>query len=370
MIFPSTSKRPVLLVGNGARAAGASEAVYEFSDRTRIPVLTSMIAVDMTQGADDFGFIGTYGTRVANTIIAECDLVVAVGIRLGLRQIGRRPALFAPKAKLIRADIDQYELGRTVKPDEEKKLVDAKEFMERLNGEEVPRYDGWRSTCERLRGALDGVDDVTGNLAIKAISELLPENPLVAVDVGQNQCWAAQSLKLKGRKGRILIGGGYGSMGCGLPFAIGASIANGKGRVYCITGDGGLQMNIQELEVLVREGLPVKVLVLNNRALGKISEIQEKSYDRRFAQTTAGSGYTVPNFEEVARAYGLRSVSLGSYERLKEYSGWLTDDEPCLIDIALPDNTLLIPKLDFASMEVKPTLDACKAREVEAILHG
>lgn len=358
----------MLLVGNGARTAGAFEAVCEFSNKTRIPVLTSMNAVDMTQGDDDFGFIGTYGTRVANSIIDECDLVIAVGIRLGLRQVGRDPSKWAPKAKLIRADIDQYELGRTVKSDEEKVLVDAREFIERLNGESIPQYTEWRRKCEKLRECLAGIDDVEGNFAMKAISELLPDNPVVAVDVGQNQCWAAQSLSLKGIEGRILIGGGYGCMGCGLPYAIGASIAKREEPVYCITGDGGLQMNIQELEAVMRERLPIKILVLNNRALGKISEVQKKSYGARYAQTTAASGYTTPSFEKVALAYGMRSTTLASYEDLAGYAEWFLDDEPCLIDILLPEDTLLIPKMDFSTMEVLPKLDVELSDRVQTIL--
>lgn len=120
MIFHMTSRKPVLVVGNGARSAEASELVYEFIRKTNIPVLTTINTVDMVQDEYRIGFIGTYGNRVSNMILNECDLVISVGARLGLRQIGHMKELFAPKAKLIRCDVDQYELGRQIKEDEEK----------------------------------------------------------------------------------------------------------------------------------------------------------------------------------------------------------------------------------------------------------
>jgi len=368
LIFHSTSRKPVLLVGSGARSAEAVEAIHQFSEKTKIPVLTTMNAVDLIQDKDKIGFIGTYGNRAANNIIAECDLLISVGARLGLRQTGHVLRKFAPNAKLIRADIDQYELSRNIKPDEEKHLIDAKEFMLQLLAENIPEYTEWHDKCYKVKETLDGVDNVIGNLVIEKISSLLPENPVVALDVGQNECWAAQSLTLKGKEGRILVAGGYGSMGCGLPFAIGASISKRYDSVFCLTGDGGLQMNIQELETVVREKIPVKIFVLNNHALGKISEVQMKSYGERYAQTTEASGYSVPDFEKISNAYGIKATTLSSYEQLDNYSGWLADDEPCLINITLPWDTLLIPKIDFSTMEVNPKLDPKTAETVQRIL--
>lgn len=358
MIFRLTSKKPVLIVGNGARSADVADLIYKFSQKTQIPVLTSMNSVDLVQDKYKIGFIGTYGNRAANMIIEECDLIIAIGIKLGLRQIGRYPEKFAPNAELIRADIDEYELSRSIKEDEEKHLSDAKAFLISLIEEEIPSYSEWAEKCFKLKDQLENYDDVIGNLAVKKISSLLAPNPIVAVDVGQNQCWSAQSLTLKGKNGRILIGGGYGSMGCGLPYAIGASISQNYSKVYCITGDGGLQMNIQELETVVREKIPVKILVLNNHVLGKISEVQEKSYASKFAQTTKASGYTVPNFKKISLAYGIKAVTLSDYNLLENYVDWLSDDEPCLIDITLPCNTKLIPKIDFTTMKELPKMDS------------
>jgi len=355
-------------VGNGCREAGAADVLYAFYERTRIPVLTTMNAVDLMQDKDKLGFIGVYGHRVANLIVAQSDLVISIGARLGLRQIGNKKEYFAPNAHLIRADVDQYELSRDIKPDEEKHLIDAKEFLLKLLDEEIPRYDDWNRLCFEAKDVLSSYDKEMGNLCIEKLSSLLPRNPMVAIDIGQAQCWSAQSLTLKGQKGRILIGGSYGSMGCGLPYAIGACIAKEKKTVYCITGDGGLQMNIQELQTVVSEHLPIKIFVINNRALGKITEIQAGSYGGRYCITTESSGYSVPDFERVAEAYGIKSRTYSSYEDIDNVKEWLEDTDPCLINILLPEDTKLLPKMNWNQKEMTPLLDDVVMNKARAIL--
>ena len=211
-------------------------------------------------------------------------------------------------------------------------------------------------------------DKQPGNYAVEKIAALLPENPVVAVDVGMHQCWCAQSLMLKGYKGRIHISGGYGTMGCGLPFAIGSCIANKMDKTYCISGDGGFQMNIQELETVKRENMPIKMFVLNNRVLGKISETQHFDNADRFANTTSESGYSVPNFAKIANAYGIKAASILDYSGLEDYLGWIEDEEPCLFDIALPENSLLTPKIRFETGKIRPDLDEKVYNHVRNIL--
>lgn len=368
MIFHLTSKKPVLVIGNGARAAGISELIYKFIEKTHIPVLTTMNTVDMVQDEYRIGFIGTYGNRVSNMILNESDLLISIGARLGLRQIGHIKELFAPKAKLIRCDVDQYELAREIKSDEEDYNMDAKAFMEIILDEDIPDYTEWWNKCHKAKELLNGYDDTAGNKLVDKIAQVLPVNPIVAVDIGQAQCWTAQSLWLKGTRGRILIGGSYGAMGVGLPYAIGSSISRGNGLTFCITGDGGLQMNIQELETVNREKLPIKILVVNNRELGKITEIQHSSYNNRFLITNDEGGYTVPDFEKVAKAYGLKAATLSSYEELDNYKEWLEDNEPCLLNIMLPSLTLLIPKIKWETCTIKPDLDDKMLEKVNALI--
>lgn len=368
MIFRSTYSKPILLVGNGVRTANAVEMVHEFAKRTNIPVLTTMNGVDLAQDDLHIGFIGTHGNRVANMILNECDLIVSVGARLGIRQVGQFHDLFAPKAHLVRCDIDEYELSRNIKEGEKKYHADARDFMRMILTEDVPDYSEWKQKCLNAKEYLSQFDVQPGNRAVMKIGSLLPENPNVSVDVGMHQCWTAQSLVLKGYKGRIHISGGYGTMGCGLPFAIGACIAEGKKPVYCIAGDGGFQMNIQELETVKREGLPIKMFILNNRVLAKISETQHFKHGDRFAATAVSGGYTVPAFTKIAEAYGVRAAALDSYEDLDQYADWFTDDEPCLFDIPLPEMSFLTPKIKFETSVINPPLDEAAFEHARELL--
>ena len=236
--------------------------------------------------------------------------------------------------------------------------------MRILLDEDVRDYSDWLTKCKDAKKILDEYDKQPGNLAIEKIASYLPKNPIVSVDVGMNQCWCAQSMVLKGYKGRIHISGGYGTMGCGLPYAIGSCIANDNKPTYCITGDGGFQMNIQELETVKRENLPIKIFVLNNRVLGKISETQHFEHDDRFANTASSGGYTVPNFSKIAEAYGIKAVRIDSFEMLDNYQSWIDDNEPCLIDISLPENSLLTPKIKFETQMIRPELDEVVVKKI------
>lgn len=368
LIFRSTYNKPILLVGNGVRTADAVDMVHEFARKTNVPVLTTMNGVDLAQDDLHIGFIGTHGNRIANMMLNQCDLLVTVGARLSIRQVGRNPQNFATKADLIRCDIDEYELSRNIKKDEKKYQTDARDFMRLLLSENVRDYSYWKNQCLNAKKILDNYDIQPGNLAIRKISSMLPANPIIAVDVGMNQCWAAQSLHLKGDNGRIHIGGGFGAMGCGLPYAIGSSISTGNGIVFCITGDGGFQMNIQELETVKRENLPIKIFILNNRVLGKISETQHFNHDDRFANTAKSGGYTVPDFKKISEAYGIKAVTLKSYEELDNYQEWFSDRAPCLFDISLPSESFLTPKIKFETGMMIPKIDNDIFEKVKDIL--
>jgi len=368
MILQKKYSKPVLLAGSGVRMAGAVSLVHTFVNQTNIPLLTTMNAVDLAPDNLHIGFIGTHGNRIANMIINECDLIIAVGARLSIRQVGRYTANFAPHADLIRVDIDESELSRNIKPNELKYHTDAQDFMQILLKEDIRDYSIWKEQCLEAKTILDEYDKQPGNYTIEKIGSLLPRNAIVSVDVGMNQCWCAQSLVLKGFEGRIHISGGYGTMGCGLPYAIGASISTNNALSYCISGDGGMQMNIQELETVKRENLPIKIFVLNNKVLGKISETQHFNHGDRFANTAISGGYSVPDFKKIAEAYGIKAATLNSYEELDNYVSWFTDNEPCLFDIALPENSFLTPKIKWETGKIFPALSQDAIRRVTTIL--
>ena len=268
----------------------------------------------------------------------------------------------------MRCDIDEYELSRDIKPNEKKYHTDARDFLRKILNEDVGDYSAWRNQCLEAKKILSEHDLQPGHRAIEKIASFLPESPIVAVDAGMNQCWCAQSLVLKGNNGRIHLSGGYGTMGCGLPYAIGSCIAADKKPVYCITGDGGFQMNIQELETVKRENLPIKIFILNNRVLGKISETQHFDLCDRFANTAISGGYTVPNFCAISEAYGIRAAKLGSYDELNNFKEWFTDNSPCLFDISLPENSFLTPKIEFESQSIRPEIDEKIISYVKKIL--
>lgn len=369
MIFQEKYKKPVFLVGYGVRTAGAVDLGHSFVKKYNIPLLTTMNAVDIAQDDLHIGFIGTHGNRIANMILNECDLIVAVGARLGIRQVGRYTANFAPHADLVRVDIDESELSRNVKPNEFKFHSDARDFMQRLlKDEKVADFSTWRNQCVKAKSILDSFDKQPGNYAVEKIGSLLPPKAIVSVDVGMNQCWCAQSLVLKGYEGRIHISGGYGTMGCGLPFAIGSSISTNNGLSFCISGDGGMQMNIQELETVRRENLPIKIFVLNNRVLGKISETQHFNHGNRFANTALSGGYSVPDFKRIAEAYGIKAVALSSYNELDRYKDWFVDGDACLIDIALPEDSFLTPKIKWETGKIFPPISQDVVEMVHNIL--
>ena len=155
MIFHSQYKKPVLLVGNGVRTANAVDMVHEFVKKTNIPLLTTMNAVDLAQDDLHIGFIGTHGNRIANMILTHCDLIVSVGARLGIRQVGRYTSNFAPQADLVRDDIDENELSRNIKPKEKKFHTDARDFMRMLLDEDVSDFSAWKKQCMEARVVLN-----------------------------------------------------------------------------------------------------------------------------------------------------------------------------------------------------------------------
>lgn len=347
------SERPCFLLGNGIKSTQMEEAVRKVLDMYTIPVVTSMVAFDVCgDNSCNYGFVGAYGDRSANFILAKCDLLIALGSRMDIRQVGAKRENFAPDAKIVRFDVDPGELEYQVHEDEigiQVSLREALDILERVSFEKD--YSAWRSTCDEIRELLKGKDDTPVRSLIQKISEDIPEHTVVTTDVGQNQVWVAQAFRLKSGQ-KVLFSGGHGAMGYSLPAAIGACYALGKKPVVCITGDGGLQMNIQEMQMIARENLPIKVIVINNGALGMIRHFQEMYFEGRYYQTRADGGYTSPNFALVGKAYGIDSERI----LLEDYCvGRIdyTENKAQLVEILVRENTYVFPKLEFG----KPNQD-------------
>lgn len=216
-----------------------------------------------------------------------------------------------------------------------------------------PDYSSWRKTCGVIYKELHGHDDKNYNDFVRKISGLIGNNSVITTDVGQNQVWVAQSFDVKDGQ-RILFSGGHGAMGYSLPAAIGACIGSGK-RTYCFTGDGGLQMNIQELQFINREKLPITIILFNNNALGMIRHFQEMYFHDNYYQTVPSGGYDNPDFEKLSKAYGF------DYKQIKETDDNISFDidKPTFIEVVLNDKTYVFPKLEFGkpNQDQEPLLD-------------
>lgn len=354
----SKSERPVILAGNGIKIGNAVPLARSVLENIQIPAVTTMLAIDVLANQTlSYGFIGAYGERIANFIVAKSDLVISIGSRMDIRQVGVKRDNFAPQAMLIRFDIDEGELSYKVHDDELSVRTDVTTAIKTIEEifENKKDYGKWISVCNEIRLKLDKVDDREPNLFIKNISRYLNDDTVITTDVGQNQVWVAQSLVVKERQ-KVLFSGGHGAMGYSLPAAIGACIASGK-KVYSFNGDGGFQMNIQELQTVAREQLPIKIILFNNSALGMIRHFQEMYFNNNYVGTVPSGGYTVPNFGLIAKAYGLKYALVKDWHDVDE--SLFADNIPGLIEIRLTGNTYVCPKLEFGkpNQDQEPLID-------------
>lgn len=349
----SKARRPVILAGSGIKTSGATDKLAEAARRHNIPVVTTMLAVDAAPYS--YGFIGAYGDRTANFIVAKSDLVISLGARLDVRQTGARRENFAPEAAIVRVDIDKGELSFKVHEDEIQIHADVKDVIEVILNTDTPDLTGWNQVCMKIRETLKGVDDRLPNKLVRKISSIIPEDSVITTDVGQNQVWVAQSFEVK--KGqRIFFSGGHGAMGYSLPAAVGCAVADGR-NVYSFSGDGGIQMNIQELQTVARENLPVKIILFNNSALGMIRHFQEMYFEDNFAQTIPEGGYTVPDFKAVSEAYKIPYTCVSREEDISD--SLFGVEGPQFIEVRITEPTYVYPKLEFGkpNQDQEPLLD-------------
>lgn len=348
------SKRPCILLGNGVKTANYQKTAKSIVDKIQIPVLTSMIAFDVISDSKwNFGFIGAYGSRCANFIAAKSDLIISIGSRMDIRQVGAFREKFAPDATIIRFDIDKNELSYKVHDNEIDVCCSIGEAFNTISSIiESKNYIEWRFVCKKIREKLKNIDyNGFPNHQISAISQKVPDNAIITTDVGQNQVWIAQSFCLK--KNQIfLFSGSFGAMGYSLPAAIGAYYGSNGKPIFCFCGDGGFQMNIQELQYVIREKIPIKIIILNNNSLGMMRHFQEMYFDSNFFQTIPEQGYTSPDFSKIASAYGIKSIKFSDISDLQE-DECLYDDQAVVIEICINENTYVFPKLEFG----KPNQD-------------
>jgi len=350
------AKRPVIMLGHGVDSAVSQQKLIRFARSRQIPIITSVLAKSVLAYDDpqNFGCIGgAYGHRYANMIAnAKSDLLLCFGISLCTRQIGTKVNEFAKGAKIIRIDLDPYNLQRNIHENGEneiKILAETGTLIQALDKVPCREQEGisdWMVVCSEIRENLQAVDDALPerypNRMIGELSDMLKDTGAIAVDVGQHMVWSYQSFK--NREGqKLLFSGGHGAMGYALPAAIGAYYATGK-PTACICGDGAFQMNIQELEWVKRENLPVKIMVMNNEALGMIRHLQRDYFDCLFAGTTDGCGFASCDFSKVAAAYGIPSCRMHCEDVKEEAPQFMEGQGPKLLEVMLEHGTFAYPK--------------------------
>lgn len=342
------SVRPCLVVGAGIRQAGCIEEFRKLTDILEIPVITSMIAIDVlpTDNKYNFGFLGAYGHRYANFVIAKSDLLITIGSRMDIRQTGANREVFASGAKIVRIDIDENELTNKIKDDEVQIVGNLKEILPRLKRyferTKLKSFVAWLNVCTEIKELFFDKDSSLPNDFIRKMSLMIPENSVITTDVGQNQVWVSQSFKVK-KNQTILYSGGHGSMGYSLPASIGAFYASKGKKVFCINGDGGIQMNLQELQFIAREKLPIKIIIFNNKSLGMIRHFQDMYFHANYAQTVVGKGYEPSNFSKLSKAFDIQYHCVDKYENLNK--DLFDGDFPCVVEFVLNEKTYVYPKL-------------------------
>ena len=351
------SRRPVFLLGAGVRLSEAVEDIKVLIKSTNIPVLTSRLGMDLIE--DDHplfvGRPGTYGDRPANFTIQNSDLLIAIGCRLGVGLIGYDYQNFAPHARKVIVDIDPAELDKpSVKPDIAI-LADAREFIGLLslqlgdfcfgNQRWIDQTRKWKSRYPvDLPEYADETEGINSYHFMTAFSSAMDEGDIFVLDTGSCFHVHAQAFKVK-RGQRHIITGGLSTMGY-MPGAIGVAAASQDRDVYCITGDGSIQMNLQELETIVHNKLPIKIVILNNNGYLLIRHSQSNFMKGRLIGESAKTGVSFPDMEKIAHAYGIAYQKISSAKELTTGLDCLKKHHgPLICEVMTPENQLLIPRV-------------------------
>lgn len=328
------AKKPVLYVGGGVTISGAEQELLELAEKTGIPVTTTLMgmAAFPSRHRLALGMLGMHGTVPANYAVTECDLLVAIGARFDDRVTGKVET-FAPQAKIVQVDIDPAEIGKNV-PVDIPIVGDIKKVLTDLlplvipgdTGQWLIRTDAWKEkhplSYERNE------EYIAPQEVVEALSELTKGEAIICTEVGQHQMWVAQYYQFSEARS-LLTSGGLGTMGYGLPAAIGAQIGRPDRLVINVAGDGSLQMNIQELATIATYHLPVKIILLNNNYLGMVRQWQEHFFEKRYSGTPLEN----PDFIKLAEAYGIKGYLLKERGKIKDLlEEALSVSGPVLVD--------------------------------------
>ena len=352
-----SSKKILVLAGRGIKAAACQSLFEQFILKTQIPVITTLLGLDVVSYDDPLrvGFIGSYGNRWANLAFGECDLLIVLGSRLDIRQTGADTA-FVGNRKIYHIDCEEAEINNRVKgciPILANLKTFFCQFAEVANDNVFNTPLDWLKVIFELKQKWPDTDElkpigINPNVFMHRLSAESGNTMAYIADVGSHQMWAAQSLEIN--KDQLFItSGGMGAMGFALPAGIGVSIAKDKGPVVVLIGDGCMQLNIQELQTIVRNKLPIKIVVMNNRTLGMIRQFQDSYFESRYQSTYWG--YDAPDFEKVSIAYGIGAKTISQPQEIDQAVKWLwkdgNKDVPLLLQVMIDPHTNTYPKIAF-----------------------
>ena len=344
----NTAERPVIIAGRGVIISKAFTELRELAEKAQIPVITTLLCIGCFPETHvlSFGWLGMHGMAYANQAVYNSDVIVAIGMRFDDRATGMVSS-FAPQARVVHIDIDPAEIGKNVRVDVPI-VGDVKNVLEALNQQIVPRehldwfnqVDKWRDEHPAL--VIRECESLLPQYVIRQIYEITEGNAIVVTGVGQNQMWSAQFF-FYDKPNSLISSGGLGTMGFELPGAIGAKVGQPNETVWCIAGDGGFQMNIQELITAVANKVPVTFIVINNSFLGMVRQWQELFHAEKYSFTDLGSSN--PDFVKIGAALGIPSWSTDKIDEVDTLLEKVLDinDGPSLLEFKVVKEEMVFP---------------------------
>lgn len=356
------ANRPVAIAGGGIRYAEQIKEFETLINLLKIPVVATWSGIDVLNHNHPLyrGQIGVYGNRGANFTIQNSDCIISFGSRLDTRITGGKPETFGREAKKIIVDIDRAELykNRGLTPDIGI-CADIKDvlplFSQAVKKTKLPTIDDWKKLTNKWKTDYPAVlpqwfkskKYVNPYVFIDTLSKVLPEKSITVTDCGGNLTWTIQAFQVKKHQ-RLISAMGNSPMGYSLASSIGACFGNKKKDVICIIGDGGFQLNIQELQTIQHYKLPIKVFIVNSRSYAIIKQFQKMYFESNFYATQPDSGYSVPDFIKISKAYGFATASIKNHTDLKaKIQKVLKHKGSIICDVSVPSDAELIPKLEF-----------------------
>jgi len=358
------SKRPILVLGGGIRMSRSINELDKFLKKVDLPIVTTWSGLDTVDynNKNYVGCIGVYGSRAANFAVQNSDLVLNFGSRLDTRITGGKPETFARLAKVVSIDIDKHELNKKRGLNIYLKInEDLNKFLSTFNLKlkkfKFSAANDWKKICQIWKSKYPNVQSsyynqkkyVNPYCFVDRLSNKLNKKDIILTDDGGHLTWTIQAFKVK--KGqRVFSAFGNSPMGYAFPAALGASLANKKKRIICIDGDGSIQINIQELQTMVVNNLPVKLFIINNDGYGIIKQFQELYLNKRYEASIPNKGVTNPNFKKISNAYGINYSEIKNNKEIdKVLNKVLNSKKPEFVNIVIDPNQKIIPKLQFGN---------------------